>query len=68
MISVVFPIQQVWASKWNERAFISHKKAKLDHENICMAVNSRNHLCRLCLCYSHKKSPCQGILQKFTER
>lgn len=47
-------IKKVWASKWNERAFISCRKAKLDHENICMAV--RNHLCRLCFCNSHKES------------
>lgn len=29
---------QVWASKWNERAYLSCMKAKLNHEDIRMAV------------------------------
>lgn len=29
---------QVWASKWNERAYFSTRKVKLDHEYLCMAV------------------------------
>ena len=29
---------QVWASKWNERAYFSTKKVKLDHDYLCMAV------------------------------
>ena len=29
---------QVWASKWNERAYFSTKKVGLDHEYLCMAV------------------------------
>lgn len=29
---------QVWASKWNERAFISCRKANLYHNNLCMAI------------------------------
>ncbi|KAG4170394.1 hypothetical protein ERO13_A12G144400v2 [Gossypium hirsutum] len=31
-------ITKVWASKWNERAYFSTRKAKLDHEYLCMAV------------------------------
>ncbi|MBA0563218.1 hypothetical protein Golob_008212, partial [Gossypium lobatum] len=31
-------IKKVWASKWNERAYFSTRKAKLDHEYLCMAV------------------------------
>ncbi|KAK9050924.1 hypothetical protein SSX86_027549 [Deinandra increscens subsp. villosa] len=31
-------IKKVWASKWNERAYFSTKKVKLDHEFLCMAV------------------------------
>ncbi|PON44874.1 Pyruvate, phosphate dikinase [Parasponia andersonii] len=31
-------IKKVWASKWNERAYFSTRKIKLDHEYLCMAV------------------------------
>ncbi|KAI3779441.1 hypothetical protein L2E82_09160 [Cichorium intybus] len=31
-------IKKVWASKWNERAYFSTKKVKLDHDLLCMAV------------------------------
>ncbi|KAL8227483.1 hypothetical protein R6Q57_015067 [Mikania cordata] len=31
-------IKKVWASKWNERAYFSTKKLKVDHEFLCMAV------------------------------
>ncbi|KAG0502608.1 hypothetical protein HPP92_002680 [Vanilla planifolia] len=31
-------IKKVWASKWNERAYISTRKAKLNHDHLCMAV------------------------------
>ncbi|GLJ13650.1 hypothetical protein SUGI_0217250 [Cryptomeria japonica] len=31
-------IKKVWASKWNERAYISTKKTKVDHDDLCMAV------------------------------
>lgn len=29
---------QVWGSKWNERAYFSTRKVKLDHDYLCMAV------------------------------
>ncbi|KAI4383012.1 hypothetical protein MLD38_008897 [Melastoma candidum] len=31
-------IKKVWASKWNERAYFSTRKIKLDHEYLSMAV------------------------------
>ncbi|KAF3431222.1 hypothetical protein FNV43_RR25952 [Rhamnella rubrinervis] len=31
-------IKKVWASKWNERAYFSTRKVKLDHDFLCMAV------------------------------
>ncbi|KAL4574024.1 hypothetical protein LXL04_020846 [Taraxacum kok-saghyz] len=31
-------IKKVWASKWNERAYFSTKKVKLDHDLLSMAV------------------------------
>lgn len=31
-------IKKVWASKWNERAYFSCRKAKIDHNDLCMAV------------------------------
>jgi len=31
-------IKQVWASKWNDRAFLSRQRIGLSHEALCMAV------------------------------
>uniref|UniRef100_A0A0C9S6E6 TSA: Wollemia nobilis Ref_Wollemi_Transcript_11183_4962 transcribed RNA sequence n=2 Tax=Wollemia nobilis TaxID=56998 RepID=A0A0C9S6E6_9CONI len=31
-------IKKVWASKWNERAYFSTRKARIDHDDLCMAV------------------------------
>ncbi|XP_065873488.1 alpha-glucan water dikinase, chloroplastic [Euphorbia lathyris] len=31
-------IKKVWASKWNERAYFSTRKLKVDHDRLCMAV------------------------------
>ncbi|KAK8914101.1 hypothetical protein KSP39_PZI023890 [Platanthera zijinensis] len=31
-------IKKVWASKWNERAYFSTRKVKLDHDSLSMAV------------------------------
>ncbi|XP_068639129.1 alpha-glucan water dikinase, chloroplastic-like [Aristolochia californica] len=31
-------IKKVWASKWNERAYSSTRRVKLDHDYLCMAV------------------------------
>lgn len=41
LMQCAFPlitISQVWASKWNERAYFSTRKVKLDHDYLCMAV------------------------------
>ena len=37
LICYIIPCQ-VWASKWNERAYFSTRKVKLDHDYLCMAV------------------------------
>jgi len=34
----VWFIKKVWGSKWNERAYFSTRKVKLDHEYLSMAV------------------------------
>ncbi|KAK9163424.1 hypothetical protein Syun_004326 [Stephania yunnanensis] len=31
-------IKKVWASKWNQRAYISCRKANLNHDHVCMAI------------------------------
>lgn len=31
-------IKKVWASKWNQRAYVSCRKANLNHEHLCMSV------------------------------
>ncbi|XP_075494611.1 alpha-glucan water dikinase, chloroplastic-like isoform X1 [Primulina tabacum] len=31
-------IKKVWASKWNDRAYFSTRKVKLDHDYLCMAI------------------------------
>jgi alpha-glucan, water dikinase len=31
-------IKQVWASKWNDRAFLSRARMQIPHERLCMAV------------------------------
>ncbi|KAL2621231.1 hypothetical protein R1flu_001436 [Riccia fluitans] len=31
-------IKKVWGSKWNERAYFSTRKVKIDHNDLCMAV------------------------------
>lgn len=35
---VMLDSQKVWGSKWNERAYFSTRKVKLDHEYLAMAV------------------------------
>ncbi|CAM6108937.1 unnamed protein product [Calypogeia fissa] len=31
-------IKKVWGSKWNERAYFSTRKVKIDHHDLCMSV------------------------------
>ena len=38
LIGFVVHCCQVWASKWNERAYFSTRKAKMDHSDLSMAV------------------------------
>ncbi|WRX14759.1 Pyruvate phosphate dikinase [Theobroma cacao] len=38
VLQLAAPPQLVWASKWNERAYSSTRKVKLDHDYLCMAV------------------------------
>ncbi|CAJ1974047.1 unnamed protein product, partial [Sphenostylis stenocarpa] len=53
-------IKKVWASKWNERAFLSCQKAKLNHENICMAVLIQEVICGDYAFVIHTKNPLSG--------
>ncbi|XP_027354124.1 alpha-glucan water dikinase 2 isoform X2 [Abrus precatorius] len=53
-------IKKVWASKWNERAFLSCQKNKLNHENICMAVLIQEVICGDYSFVIHTKNPLSG--------
>ncbi|XP_019438469.1 PREDICTED: alpha-glucan water dikinase 2 isoform X2 [Lupinus angustifolius] len=53
-------IKKVWASKWNERAFLSCQKAKLNHENICMSVLIQEVICADYAFVIHTKNPLSG--------
>lgn len=53
-------IKKVWASKWNERAYISCKKAKLNHDNLCMAVLVQEVICGDYAFVIHTKNPLSG--------
>lgn len=51
---------QVWASKWNERAYFSCKKAKLNHEDLRMAVLVQAVICGDYAFVIHTKNPLSG--------
>ncbi|PPD77874.1 hypothetical protein GOBAR_DD25186 [Gossypium barbadense] len=53
-------IKKVWASKWNERAYISCKKAKLNHEDLRMAVLIQEVICGDYAFVIHTKNPLSG--------
>ncbi|KAJ0085762.1 hypothetical protein Patl1_08692 [Pistacia atlantica] len=53
-------IKKVWASKWNERAFISCRKATLHHNNLCMAVLIQEIICGDYAFVIHTKNPLSG--------
>ncbi|KAK9223163.1 hypothetical protein WN944_011605 [Citrus x changshan-huyou] len=53
-------IKKVWASKWNERAFISCRKANLNHDNLCMAVLIQEAICGDYAFVIHTKNPLSG--------
>ncbi|VVA92523.1 unnamed protein product [Arabis nemorensis] len=53
-------IKKVWASKWNERAYISCKKTKVDHDAICMAVLIQQVICGEYAFVIHTNNPVSG--------
>ncbi|KAK6245801.1 hypothetical protein SCA6_008891 [Theobroma cacao] len=53
-------IRKVWASKWNERAYFSCKKAKLNHEDLRMAVLVQAVICGDYAFVIHTKNPLSG--------
>ncbi|KAG5541915.1 hypothetical protein RHGRI_021667 [Rhododendron griersonianum] len=53
-------IKKVWASKWNERAFVSSRKANLNHNNFCMAVLIQEIICADYAFVIHTKNPLSG--------
>ncbi|XP_031495400.1 alpha-glucan water dikinase 2 [Nymphaea colorata] len=53
-------IKKVWASKWNERAYISSRKAKVNHQDICMAVLIQEIVCADYAFVIHTKNPSSG--------
>ncbi|CAA7037335.1 unnamed protein product [Microthlaspi erraticum] len=53
-------IKKVWASKWNERAYVSCRKAKVDHDAVCMAVLVQEVICADYAFVIHTKNPVSG--------
>ncbi|KAF8404738.1 hypothetical protein HHK36_009627 [Tetracentron sinense] len=53
-------IKKVWASKWNERAYVSCKKANLNHDNLCMAVLVQEIISADYAFVIHTKNPLSG--------
>ncbi|KAJ4701488.1 Alpha-glucan water dikinase [Melia azedarach] len=53
-------IKKVWASKWNERAYLSCRKSNLNHNNLCMAVLIQEIICGDYAFVIHTKNPLSG--------
>ncbi|XP_038976384.1 alpha-glucan water dikinase 1, chloroplastic-like isoform X2 [Phoenix dactylifera] len=53
-------IKKVWASKWNERAYVSCRKAKLKHDDLCMAVLVQEVVNADYAFVSHTRNPISG--------
>ncbi|KAM7516914.1 hypothetical protein LguiA_006497 [Lonicera macranthoides] len=53
-------IKKVWASKWNERAHISCKKAGMKHDNLCMAILIQEIISADYSFVIHTKNPLSG--------
>ncbi|XP_077218318.1 phosphoglucan, water dikinase isoform X2 [Tasmannia lanceolata] len=53
-------IKKVWASKWNERAYISCRKAKLNHSDLCMAVLVQEIISADYAFVTHTRNPLSG--------
>ncbi len=51
---------QVWGSKWNERAYFSTRKAKIDHSDLCMAVLVQEIICADYAFVIHTTNPSTG--------
>ncbi|WOL20108.1 alpha-glucan water dikinase 2 isoform X2 [Canna indica] len=53
-------IKKVWASKWNERAYVSCSKAKLNHDDLCMAVLVQEVISADYAFVMHTRNPLSG--------
>ncbi|KAG8654882.1 hypothetical protein MANES_05G189000v8 [Manihot esculenta] len=53
-------IKKVWASKWNERAYVSCRKANLNHDNLRMAVLIQEVISGDYAFVIHTKNPLSG--------
>ncbi|XP_042494835.1 alpha-glucan water dikinase 2-like [Macadamia integrifolia] len=53
-------IKKVSASKWNERAYISCRKAKVNHDHHCMAVLVQEVICADYAFVIHTRNPLTG--------
>ncbi|WOH14790.1 hypothetical protein DCAR_0934313 [Daucus carota subsp. sativus] len=53
-------IIRVWASKWNERAYISCRKVSLNHNDICMAILVQEIIRADYAFVVHTKNPLSG--------
>ncbi|CAN0838714.1 Alpha-glucan water dikinase 2 [Linum grandiflorum] len=53
-------IKRVWASKWNERAYISSRKANMNMDNLRMAVLIQEVVCADYAFVIHTKNPLSG--------
>ncbi|KAK3231095.1 hypothetical protein Dsin_002976 [Dipteronia sinensis] len=61
-------IKKVWASKWNERAYISCRKANINHNDLCMAVLIQEIICADYAFVIHTKNPLSGdVSEIYTE-
>ncbi|KAK0576162.1 hypothetical protein LWI29_013035 [Acer saccharum] len=61
-------IKKVWASKWNERAYISCRKANINHSDLCMAVLIQEIICADYAFVIHTKNPLSGdVSEIYTE-
>ncbi|KAJ7534983.1 hypothetical protein O6H91_12G013500 [Diphasiastrum complanatum] len=53
-------IKKVWASKWNERAYFSTRKARIDHNDLRMAVLVQEIICADYAFVIHTINPATG--------
>ncbi|KAF9608229.1 hypothetical protein IFM89_008184 [Coptis chinensis] len=61
-------IKKVWASKWNQRAYISCRKGKLNHDHICMSVLIQEVISADYAFVIHTRNPLSGdSMEIYTE-